>query len=97
MASLDKAAGNVQKILSVIMGGALLCAAGFGFFVKMPAWYADRKAEVARGGAPGLNLNKMRGGGPATYLASETKVEYTPNAKIIRTRTWQVNEPAKGR
>jgi hypothetical protein len=39
----------------------------------------------------------MRGGGPATYLASETKVEYTPNAKIIRTRTWQVNEPAKRR
>jgi hypothetical protein len=97
MASLDNAAGNVQKFLSIIMGCALLCAAGFGFFVKMPAWYADRKAEAARGGGPGLNLNRMRGGGPATYLASETKVEYTPNAKIIRTRTWQVNEPAKRR
>lgn len=97
MASLDNAAGNVQKFLSVIMCGALLCAAGFGFFVKMPNWYANRKAEAARGGGPGLNLSKIDGGGPRTYLTSQTSVEYTPRAKIIRTTTWQVNEPARPR
>jgi hypothetical protein len=92
MASLDNAAGNVQKFVSILMGGALLFAAGVGVFVKAPNWYANRKAEAARGG-PGLNLSKLDGGGPRTYLASKTSVEYTPNAKIIRTTTWQVNEP----
>jgi len=92
MASFDNAAGSAQKFLSLIMGGALLVALGFGVFVKMPNWYANRKAEAARGG-PGLNLSKIDGGGPRTYLTSSTTVEYTPNAKIIRTTTWQVNEP----
>jgi hypothetical protein len=96
MASLDQTAGNVQKFLSIIMGGALLGFIGFGLIAKGPEWYANRKAEAARGG-PALNLSKLEGGGPRTYLASQTSVEYTPNAKIIRTQTWQVNEPAKRR
>jgi predicted lysophospholipase L1 biosynthesis ABC-type transport system permease subunit len=96
MASLDNAASGVQKFLSVLMGGALLAFVAFGVVAKGPAWYANRKAEAARGG-PGLNLSKIDGGGPRTYLRSETTVDYTPNAKIIRTKTWQVNEPATRR
>jgi hypothetical protein len=95
MANVDQAAAKMQKGLSVLMGGALLAFIAFGVVAKGPAWYANRKAEAARGG-PGLNLSKLDGG-PRTYLATKTDVEYTPNAKIIRTETWQVNEPARRR
>jgi hypothetical protein len=78
------------------MGGALLAFIAFGVLAKGPAWYANRKAGAARGG-PGLNLSKIDGGGPRTYMTSQTTVEYTPTAKVIRTKTWQVNEPAKRR
>jgi len=97
MSSFDNAAGGVQKVVSVLMGGALLAFVAFGVVAKMPSWYANRKAEAARNSGPGLNLKNLDGGGPRTYLASETTVDYTPTAKIIRTKTWQVNEPAKRR
>jgi hypothetical protein len=96
MGSIERGAENVQKSLSIVMGGALLAFIAFGVLAKGPAWYANRKAEAARGG-PGLNLSKIDGGGPRTYMTSQTTVEHTPTAKIIRTKTWQVNEPAKRR
>src|SRR3954466_8571681 len=96
MGSLDKAAGSAQKALSIVMGGALLAFVGFGIIAKAPSWYANRKAEAARNAGPGLELNKMRGGGPAPYLTTETDVEYPPNAKIIRTKVTQ-HEVKSGR
>lgn len=85
MANVDQAAAKMQKGLSVLMGGALLAFIAFGVVAKGPAWYANRKAEAARGG-PGLNLSKLDGGGPRTYMTTKTDVEYTPNALIIRTQ-----------
>lgn len=96
MGSIERGAENVQKSLSIVMGGALLAFIAFGVLAKGPAWYASRKAEAARGG-PGLNLSKIDGGGPRTYLRSQTTVEYTPTAKVIHTKTWQVEEPPKRR
>jgi len=92
MGSLDNAAGSAQKFLSILMGGAVVAFIAFGVVAKMPSWYANRKLEAARNAPPGINMLKMDTGGPRTYLASETTVDYTPNAKIIRTKTWQVNE-----
>ena len=91
MASVDQAAAKMQKSLSVLMGAGLLAFIAFGVVAKGPAWYANRKAEAARGG-PGLNLTKLDGGGPRTYLSTKTDVEYTSNAKIIRTTVTQYVE-----